>query len=394
LPSINRKVLALPADELSVVRRRGLEMEARGRTIIHMERGEPDFDTPAGIINAAASAAQRGRTHYPDMQGELELRQVLAKKISKNNDIPTIPGEVVVTLGGMHALYCVFQTILEPGDEVLVLAPYWLSISKLIHLSNGGQARYLEFYTRVATGGYGPDNLRRDLEAMITPRTKALYLNTPNNPTGVCLDEGFLRVIADTAIRHDFFVVSDEAYEDITFDKTRHISIGALNGMRDKAITVFTFSKSYAMTGLRLGYVRTTTEIARAMVYGPVIYTTNGIPTPIQYGGIQAVQDHAADIELMRRAYEQRRDILYNGLAKIRGLNPIKPYGAFYLFVEAGYWGRGMDLVGRFMDTGVAVAPGLAFGAGFEGWVRFSLANSNSEVARAVEVLRQAFGDT
>lgn len=391
MPSISKKILSIPKDELSLVRKQGLDLEAEGRRIIHMERGEPDFATPRGIIEAIFKAGLDGRTHYPDMQGEEVLRRALAKKITRKNRIPTKPQEVVVTLGGMHGLYCLFQTILQPDDEVLILAPYWLSTGKLIYLSDRGRARFMEFYTRVASNDYSVDLFKADLKRAISPHTKAIYLNTPNNPTGVCLGQDYLQVIADAAIEHDLFVVSDEAYEDIVFDNGRHISIGSLEGIRDRVLTVFTFSKSYAMTGLRLGYVRAPETIARAMVYGPVIYTSNGIPTPIQYGGLQALNAHEADIEIMVRAYEERRDILYKGLTAVNGLNPIRPKGAFYMFVEAGKWGRGLDLVRRFMDAGVAVAPGSAFGAEFDRWVRFSLANSTGEIAEAVDLLTAYF---
>lgn len=392
MPSISRKILAIPKDELTLVRRQGLDLEAKGRRIIHMERGEPDFSTPRGIIDAIWQAGLDGRTHYPDMQGEGVLRQALAEKITKKNGIPTGPEEVVVTLGGMHGLYCLFQTILEPGDEVLVLAPYWLSTSKLVYLSDNGQARFMDFYTRIAQGKYSAEAFRADLEQALTTHTKAIYVNTPNNPTGVCLDRDYLQVIADAAMVRDLFIVSDEAYEDILFDGTKHISIGSLEGMADRTLTVFTFSKSYAMTGLRLGYVRAPKPVARAMVYGPVIYTSNGIPTPIQYGGLHALKEHGPDIKVMQQAYEERRDILYKGLIQVEGMNPIRPDGAFYMFVEAGKWGRGLELVEKFMDAGVAVAPGTAFGANFEQWVRFSLANSNEEIAEAVGLLTSYFG--
>jgi len=392
MPSISQKILSIPKDELSMVRQQGLDMEAKGRRIIHMERGEPNFPTPRGIIDAIYRAGLDGRTHYPDMQGEPALREALAEKITKKNGIPTSPDEVVVTLGGMHGLYCLFQTILEPGDEVLILAPYWLSTSKLVYLSDNGQARFMEFYTRVAGGGYPAEAFQADLAGAVTPRTKAIYVNTPNNPTGICLGQDYLQVIADIAIQRDIFVVSDEAYEDILFDGAEHISIGSMDGMLDRTLSVFTFSKSYAMTGLRLGYVRASADVARAMVYGPVIYTSNGIPTAIQYGGVQALKAHNNDIAAMRRAYEERRDILYKGLLQVKGLNPIRPGGAFYMFVEAGKWGKGLDLVGQFMDAGVAIAPGSAFGAAFERWVRFSLANSNDEVTEAVDLLTAYFG--
>ncbi len=393
MAELSPKVISLPKDELSMVREMGLQREAEGKKTIHMERGEPDFATPKPIIDAAYEAGLRGETHYPDMQGIPQLREALAHKVQKKNNLQASKDNIVVTIGGMHGLYCTFQTILTPEDEVVVLAPYWLSTSKLIALSDSAGPVFLEFYTKVALSRYSPEAFRRDLEAVITPKTKAIYLNTPNNPTGVVLGMDYLEVIADIARTHKIFVVSDEAYEDIVFDGMRHISIASLPGMRDLTFSVFTFSKSYAMTGLRLGYVVGPEDIIHKMTYGPVIYTTNGIPTPIQFGGLAALEKCDNDINRMRAAYERRRDILYEGLIEVKGLNPIKPHGAFYMFVEASKWGRGIDLVRRFLDAGVAVAPGSAFGGkAFDGWVRFSLANADEEIALAVDFLKKAFG--
>jgi len=387
----DRPVLKMTS-ELGRVMAAARAREQAGGSVLHLERGEPDFETPAHIVEALAAAARAGETHYPDARGERLLRAALVEKLERENGIRCEPDDVVVTLGGTHALFLAFQCLLGPGDEVLVLSPHWMAIPKLIALSHGARYRTLPAYLELLDGALAPGPLAARLRAAVTPETRGIYLNTPNNPTGAVLSRETLAAIASVAVERDLWVVSDEAYEHLLFDGHRHLSVGSLPGMAERTVSVFTFSKSYAMTGWRVGYA--VSPPALRPVMGPLLsfYTTHGVFPAVQSAARAAVLGPQDAVETMRRAYQERRDLLLEGL---RGQGEVRvppPRGAFYAFadVSAARAGRDIwDLVNEWLELGVAVLPGTAFGPEYRDWVRISLATRREDVAEAARRLRE-----
>jgi len=367
--------------------------EQAGERVLHLERGEPNFDTPAHVVEALAAAARAGETHYPDARGTLAFREALVEKLARENAVRCEPDDIVVTDGGTHGLYCALQGLLSPGDELLVLSPYWMAIPKLVGFAHPATFRAVPAYLDIQAGSLTPDGFAARLRESLRPETKGIYLNTPNNPTGVVLTREYLQALAAVAIEKDLWVISDEAYEHLLFDGAKHVSLASLPGMGERTISVYTFSKTYAMTGWRLGYVVSPREMRPVM--GPLLsfYTTHGVFPSVQTAGRAAVQGPQDCVETMRRAYEERRDLLLAGLEGQSAIVCPKPQGAFYAFadVSAARGGRDIwDLVKEWLSLGVAVLPGTAFGAGYENWVRMSLATRSEDVAEAATRLRQA----
>jgi aspartate/methionine/tyrosine aminotransferase len=304
---------------------------------------------------------------------------------------------VVVTQGGTHALMLAFQSLLGPGDEVLVLSPHWMAIPKLVALSYGARYRTLPAYLEHLEGKETPAALAARLRSALTPETRGIYMNTPNNPTGAVLSREALAAIAAVAIERDLWVVSDEAYEHLLFDGNRHASIASLPGMAERTVSVFTFSKSYAMTGWRVGYAVSPPALRNVM--GPLLnfYTTHGVFPSVQSAARAAVTGPQDSVETMRRAYQERRDLLLAGLAGQDLVRTPRPGGAFYVFadVSAARAGRDIwDLVREWLEQGVAVLPGTAFGSEYRDWVRISLATRREDVSEAARRLREHLAAT
>ena len=381
--------------ELGQVMAAAKAREAAGERVLHLERGEPDFETPPHIVEALAAAARAGETHYPDARGSLPFRQTLVEKLERGNAIRCEPDDIVVTQGGTHALFLLFQGLLGPGDELLVLSPHWMAIPKLVALSHGARYRTLSIYLDALEGKLAPGALAARLREALAPETRGIYLNTPNNPTGAVLTREQQLEIASVAIERDLWVVSDEAYEHLLFDGHQHVSIASLPGMAERTVSVFTFSKSYAMTGWRCGYA--VSPPALRPVLGPLLsfYTTHGVFTSVQSAARAAVRGPQDAVETMRRAYQERRDLLLQGLSGQDAVRVPVPRGAFYGFanVAAARNGRDIwDLVREWLELGVAVLPGTAFGPEYKDWVRMGLATKREDVAEAARVLRTHYG--
>src|SRR5262245_49265279 len=381
----DRPVLRMTS-ELGKVMAAARAREQAGERIFHLERGEPDFDTPPHIVEALARAARDGETHYPDQRGVAELRQALVEKLARENHIRCEIEDIVVTNGGTHGLFLVFQSLLGAGDEMLVLSPHWMAIPKLVGFAHGATYRSLPAYLDLHSGALDAAAFKARLEQALSPNTRGVYLNTPNNPTGAVLSREQLAALAEVAVPRDLWVVSDEAYEHLLFDGARHVSIASLPGMAERTVSVFTLSKSYAMTGWRVGYV--VSPPALRPVLGPLLafYTTHGVFPSVQHAALAAISGPQGDVERMRAAYQERRDLL---LAGLQGQNTVRvpaPAGAFYAFadVSAALQGRGIwDLVEEWLGFGVAVLPGTAFGPEYGEWVRLSLATRSEDVAAA-----------
>ncbi len=382
-------------NELGRVMAEARAREQAGERVVHLERGEPDFDTPAHVVEALAASARAGDTHYPEPRGTLALRQALVEKLRRENGIACEPDDIVMTAGGTHGLALAFQSLLGPGDEVLVFSPHWMAIPKLVAFAHGARMRTLPLYLEQQSDGETPAQLAARLRSALRPETRGLYLNTPNNPTGVVLSRPALEAIAEVARERDLWVLSDEAYEHLLFDGARHVSFASLPGMAERTVSSYTFSKTYAMTGWRVGYV--VSPPALRPVMGPLLsfYTTNGVFPAVQRAALAAVQGPQDAVETMRRAYQDRRDLLLEGLAGQRAIVVPRPQGAFYAFanVSGARAGRDIwDLVSEWLAIGVAVLPGTAFGPEYGDWVRLSLATRREDVAEAARRLREHVG--
>jgi aspartate/methionine/tyrosine aminotransferase len=369
--------------------------ELAGERVLHLERGEPDFDTPPHIVEALAKAARDGATHYPDQRGELRLREALVGKLARENGIVAHPDDIVVTAGGTHGLFLAMQALLSAGDELLVLSPHWMAIPKLVGFAAGATFRSLPVYLDLLPGGWTPAEFGTRLRAALAPETKGIYLNTPNNPTGVVLGREYLEALAAVAIERDLWVISDEAYEHLLFDGAKHVSLAALPGMVERTVSVYTFSKSYAMTGWRVGYV--VAPAALRGVLGPLLafYTTHGVFPSSQLAALAAVAGPQDCVESMRAAYDERRRLLLEGLRDCSAIRVPVPTGAFYAFAnireargERDVWG----LVEDWLAIGVAALPGTAFGPAFGDWVRLAMCTRREDVAEASKRLAAHHG--
>ena len=389
----DRPVLSMTS-ELGKVMAAARAREQAGERVLHLERGEPDFDTPPHIVEALADAARAGETHYPDQRGTPAVRQALLEKLARENGIRCEPDDIVMANGGTHALFLAFQALLGAGDEVLVLSPHWMAIPKLVGFAAGASYRTMPLYLELLEGTLDAAGLTARLRAALQPRTRGIYLNSPNNPTGAVLTREQLEAIAVVAIERDLWVISDEAYEHLVYDGASHISIGSLPGMAGRTLSVYTFSKSYSMTGWRVGYM--VSPPALRAVMGPLLafYTTHGVFPSVQSAARAAVTGSQEPVERMRRAYQERRDVLLAGIAGQTAFRVPTPRGAFYGFanVSAALAGRDIwALVEEWLGLGVAVLPGTAFGPEYGEWVRLSLATKREDVAEAAGRLKHHY---
>lgn len=385
----DRPVLSMTS-ELGRVMAAAKAREQAGERVLHLERGEPDFDTPPHIVEALHRAARDGKTHYPDQRGEISLREALVQKLARENGVAAHPDDIVITAGGTHGLFVAMQALLSRGDELLVLSPHWMALPKLVGFVDGASWRSMPAYMDVATGAWDAAEFEARLRGSLRPETKGLYVNTPNNPTGVVLSRAHLDAIARVAIDRDLWVLSDEAYEHLLFDGATHVSLGALPGMAERTIGVYTFSKSYAMTGWRVGYL--VCPPAMRAVVGPLLafYTTHGVFPAAQIAAREAVTGSQACVEEMRAAYDERRRLLLSGLEGCGAIRVPVPRGAFYAFADVSAARGERDvwaLIDEWLSIGVAALPGTAFGPAFGDWVRLAMCTRREDVAEAAQRL-------
>ncbi|MGA9670436.1 MAG: aminotransferase class I/II-fold pyridoxal phosphate-dependent enzyme [Terracidiphilus sp.] len=380
--------LAKRLDEVGfsdIVQIRNKVMELRGGGLqVHMlHGGEPYFETPEAIKYAAMKALVENQTHYAPSSGVLPLRKALVEKLAAKNSIHVTADEVIATVGGSQGLYAAFQSVLDPGDDALVFSPYWTPIGDLV---TGAQARPLLVPTITARR----NGIRKTLEQFSTPKTRAVYYNTPQNPSGLVFTRAEAEEVAAFAIERDLIVIADEAYEDLVYDG-EHVSIASLPGMAERTITCFTFSKTYGMTGWRAGYAAAKEPFMTAL-RKIVLYSTNGVPTPVQYAMIQALTTPESEIARIREEYRKRRDLLVAGLCEV-GLECASPAGAFYAFPNVEKIHKISRTAAQVLleKAHIATIPGSVFGAQGEGHLRFGYAIAPKEIEDCVDALRKFF---
>jgi aspartate aminotransferase len=365
------------------VRNKVVELRAEGIQVHPMHMGEPFFETPDAIKYAAIKALAENQTHYAPSSGLLPLRQSLVSKLAAKNGIHATTDEVIATMGGSQGLYAAFQSVLDPGDDVLVFSPCWAAI---IDQVTGAQARPLMVPTCTARR----NGIRKTLEQFSTAKTRAIYYNTPQNPNGLVFTRAEAEEVAVFALERGLVVIADEAYEDLVYEGT-HFSIASLPGMAERTITSFTFSKTYAMTGWRAGYAVAKEPFMTAL-RKVVLYSTNGVTTPVQYAMMQALKTPEAEIARLRDEYRKRRDLLVAGLNEV-GLECETPAGAFYAFPCAEKVHKNSRTAAQILleKAHIATIPGVVFGAQGEGHLRFGYAVSLKEIEDCVTALRKFF---
>jgi aspartate aminotransferase len=365
------------------IRNKVMELRAAGQQVHLMHGGEPFFETPGDIKYAAMKGLVENQTHYAPSSGVLPLRQALMEKLARKNNIKVTTDEVIATVGGSQGLYAAFQSVLDPGDDALVFSPYWTPIGDLV---TGAQARPL----RVPTSTARRNGIRNTLAQFSTPQTRAIYYNTPQNPSGLVFTRAEAEEVAAFAKERDLIVIADEAYEDLVYEG-EHCSIASLPGMDERTITCFTFSKTYAMTGWRAGYAVAKEPFMTAL-RKIVLYSTNGVTTFVQSAMIEALATPETEIARLREEYRKRRDLIVAGLNEV-GLECAPPAGAFYAFPNVEKIHANSRTAAQILldKAHIATIPGSVFGAQGEGHLRFGYAVTIKEIEDCVEALRKFF---
>jgi aspartate aminotransferase len=358
---------------------RARALEATGRSIIHLQIGEPDFDTPANVREAAKRALDEGATHYAPYPGIPQLREAIAEDATARKGFAVTPDRVFVTVGGKGVMLYAILGLIDPGDEAIVPDPGYPIYESLVRFVGG---------TPVPIPIRMSNDFRLDVDelaSLVTPRTKMIVINSPANPTGGVLTRGDLERIADIAARHDLVVLADEIYGRILYDGTEHVSIASLPGMVERTIVLDGFSKTFAMTGWRLGYAIVPPWLVQT--YGQlVINTISCAPTFAQVGAVEALRGPQDDVDAMVVEFRARRDLVVDGLNAIPGIRCLRPSGAFYAFPDISGTGLGgAELAERLLhEAGVCVLAGTAFGGVGTDHVRISYANSRENLREAL----------
>jgi aspartate/methionine/tyrosine aminotransferase len=367
--------------DIVTIRNKIMALRAEGATVYQFEGGEPFSNTPDYIKEAMTRALLENKTRYAPSSGIPELRAAISDKVRERNRIGARAEDVIVLNGGMQGLFGAFQSVVNAGDEVLVFSPYWTPIKDLVAHCQGSSVL-------VPTAEARRCGFARTLARYATPRTRAIYYNTPQNPSGVVFTREEAEAVAHFAQERDLIVIADEAYEDLVYEG-EHVSIASLDGMLERTITSFTLSKSYAMTGWRLGYA-VAVEPWMTGMRKTLLYSTNGVSTPSQWAALAAFTTPSDFLERSRAAYRERRDLLLAGLNEL-GLTCASPAGAFYAFPDATRIDtnsrRAADLL--LERAQVATVPGVVFGEHGEGHLRFSFSTPIETIEAGLDSMRR-----
>ncbi len=379
---LSRRTGAVPVSGIRVI----FEIAQKMKDVVRLEIGEPDFDTPEHIKEAMREALRSGYTHYTSSAGLIELRQAIAEKVKRDNGISVDPEKgVVVTVGASTAINLAINVLTDPSDEVLVPDPGWPQYSGQILLAGAVPI----YYPTPEERGFKPDFT--ELEKLVTKRSKAIIINSPNNPTGAVLSKDDMENLARVVEEHDLVVISDEVYEKIQFEG-KHRSFATLPRMEDRTVTVNAFSKTYAMTGWRLGYA-----VGREEIIGEMMKLNLAVnscaPAMTQRAGIVALKGPQQSVGEMLNEYAKRREVIVEGLNVIQGITCVKPDGAFYVFPNIKSFGRSSFDFAKYLieKAGVATVPGVSFGAKVgEGHLRLSYATSIENIKEALTRIERA----
>lgn len=378
---LSRRLEEVGFSDIVRIRNKVMGLRAQGATVYQFEGGEPFLNTPEPIKEAMTRALAENRTRYAPSSGIPELRAAIASKLRERNGTPAREEDVIVLNGGMQGLFAAFQSVVDPGDEVLVFSPFWTPIRDLIAHCEGKTVL-------VPSAEARREGFHETLARYATGRTRAVYFNTPQNPTGVVFTREEAEEVARFARERDLVVVADEAYEDLVYEG-EHFSIASLEGMFERTITCYTLSKSYAMTGWRVGYAAAA-EPWMTGVKKCLLYSTNGVSTPSQYAALAAFSLPSDFYEDIRRAYRERRDLLVSGLNEL-GLVCDPPAGAFYAFPDVSRVAHDSRAAADLLleRAQVATVPGVVFGEHGEGHLRFSFSTPPETIQAGLDSLRR-----
>lgn len=390
--TLSEKAKKVKSSSTLAITAKAKALRAQGEDVVSFGAGEPDFPTPENIRAAAHKAIDAGMTCYTPASGTVELKEAICKKFKEFNGLDYQTNQIVVSNGGKHSLTNVFEAILNPGDEVIIPAPFWLSYPEIVRLA-GGEPVILTCGKEI-----GYKMTAEALKGKITPKTKALVLNTPNNPTGAIYTKDELKAIGDLAVAYDFYIVSDEMYENLFYAEGKHVSIGSLSPeIYEKTITVSGVSKSYAMTGWRIGYTGSSKEIASLM--GSIQSHQTSNPCSIsQAAAVEALNGGQETVAEMNAAFNERRQYIHGRVNSLPMISAVEPQGAFYLFVDCSevlgkkYKGKEIkdaaDIAAILIeDYKVAVVPCADFG--FADHLRLSYAISKEEIAKGLDRMEE-----
>ncbi|MBM4465475.1 MAG: pyridoxal phosphate-dependent aminotransferase [Chloroflexi bacterium] len=387
-PQIAARIASIPPSGVAEMMRLGREMEQRGEEVIYLVQGEPDFDTPPHIIEAAREAMARGFTHYVPGEGLLELREAVAEKLARENDIQADPkSEILITTGATMGLYAAVMAVVDPGDEVLLTDPAYGPYEAMVGLAGGRVV-----FVPLMKSDRGFYFVSEEFESRVTPRTKAIVINTPNNPTGKVMTRAELEMLGELAQRHDLIIIADEVYEKLVYDGRQHVSIAALAPeFKARTIVVNSFSKTYAMTGWRLGYNVANSALTSAMT--KVIYQSGRCATAfVQRAGIVALRESQDRVRQMFQAYLERRRLMTDLLATIPGVSCPSPEGTFYVFPDVSSFGMGTWDLAKYLlnEVKVVTTPGRYYGVQGEGHLRLSFATSTANIRLGINRIGHA----
>ncbi len=391
--NVSNKALGIAPSVTLEIDAKAKKMKADGLDVVGFGAGEPDFNTPRHVIEAAVKAMDEGKTRYTPASGTIELRRAICDKLLRDNGLSYTPDQIVVSNGAKHSLFNAFQAILNPGDEVLLPAPYWVSYYEQIKMADGVPVPVMSTQEEGFVVSF------EALDAAVTPKTKALLLNSPSNPTGMVYTKEQLQAVADIALKHDLYIISDEIYESLVYDGTRHISIASLSPeIQERTILVNGLSKAYAMTGWRIGYTASNTTLAKVMGNYQSHSTSN--PNSIaQAAGIAALTGNKDELNEMVRQFSERREYMVNRVNAIPGFKALMPKGAFYVFVNiSGVFGKhtpagaeissALDFSKYLLEDKLcAVVPGEAFGDAR--YIRLAYATDMNSIKKGLDRIEE-----
>ncbi|OEF99057.1 aspartate aminotransferase [Vulcanibacillus modesticaldus] len=381
-----KRVLELTPSPTLAISAKAKELKSKGVDVISLGAGEPDFNTPDNIIETAVDSMRKGFTKYTAAAGIPELKQAIIEKFKRDNNLEYKMDQVIVTMGAKHALYNFFQVVCNPGDEVIVPVPYWVSYPEQVKLAQAVPV-FLE--------GKKENDYKitaSQIESVLTDKTKAIIINSPSNPTGVIYSRDELAEIAEVCKKHDLYIVSDEIYEKLIYDEKEHVSIASISeDAYERTVVINGVSKPYSMTGWRIGYAAGNTSIIKAIT-GIASHSTSNPVSFAQFGAVEALNGPQDELLRMRNEFEKRRNTVLELVRDIPGFKPIKPFGAFYVFIDIseaiqGKYDNADKWAEILLDEAkVAVIPGSGFG--LPNFIRISFATSLEQIQEGMRRIK------
>lgn len=386
--NLSKKAMSIKPSVTLEITAKANDMKSKGIDVIGFGAGEPDFNTPKNIQEAGIKAIESGNTRYTSTPGIMELKKAACEKFKRDNNLDYRPSNILVSSGAKHSLYNALSAILNPGDEVIVPNPFWVSYPQLVKLADG-------IPVTVETSEENDFKYKlEDLEKALTEKTKAIFINTPSNPTGTVYSREELEAIADWAVKNEIFVISDEIYEKLIYDNEKHVSIASFNDkIKDLTIVINGMSKAYAMTGWRIGIAAAHEDLIKVMT-NVQSHTTSNASSISQYASVEGLSGDQSAIEEMKKHFVERRNYMVDKINSIEGLSCRKPKGAFYVManiaelkgkeVNGHKINSSVDLANLLLDEAkVAVVPGLAFGS--DDYIRLSYATSMENIKEGLD---------